>query len=211
MKTRITILITALFFAVTEAQEKHIETKSVSIENLINFIIEEYPTVTDSIPVRNITFLLQSHGDNFSIEDKVMLKQAFKLLTARLTLQDSISVISYNKINGQILDWTDGTQSKKLMYAIENPKSSIKFLETDGIELAYKNAKQKFTESSENSVVMIRIPKPEIVVQMRQKESIVAETKTETKAETKPEKSRNGAVVLTAIALLPEIIKVIKD
>lgn len=211
MKTRITILITALFFAVTEAQEKHIETKSVSIENLINFIIEEYPTVTDSIPVRNITFLLQSHGDNFSIEDKVMLKQAFKLLTARLTLQDSISVISYDKINGQILNWTDGTQSKKLMYAIENPKSSIKFLETDGIELAYKNAKQKFTESSENSVVMIRIPKPEIEVQLRQKESIVAETKTQTKAETKPEKSRNGAVVLTAIALLPDIIKVIKD
>ena len=207
MKTCITILITALFFAVAEAQEKHIETKSVSIENFINFIIEEYPTVTDSIPVRNITFLIQSHGDNFSIEDKVVLKQAFKLLTSRLTAQDTISVISYDKINGQILNWTDGTQSKKLMYAIENPKSSIKFLETDGIELAYKNAKEKFTDSSENSVVMIRIPKPKVEVQLRQKESIVAENK----AETKPEKGRNSAVVLTAIALLPEIIKVIKD
>ena len=207
MKTRITILITALFFAVTEAQEKHIETKSVSIENFINFIIEEYPTVTDSIPVRNITFLIQSHGDNFSIEDKVVLKQAFKLLTSRLTAQDTISIISYDKINGQILNWTDGTQSKKLMYAIENPKSSIKFLETDGIELAYKNAKEKFTESSENSVVMIRIPKPKVEFQLRQKESIVAENK----AEAKPEKGRNSAVVLTAIALLPEIIKVIKD
>jgi len=207
MKTRITILMTALFFVVTEAQEKHIETKSVSIENFINFIIEEYPTVTDSIPVRNITFLIQSHGDNFSIEDKVVLKQAFKLLTSRLTAQDTISIISYDKINGQILNWTDGTQSKKLMYAIENPKSSIKFLETDGIELAYKNAKEKFTESSENSVVMIRIPKPKVEFQLRQKESIVAENK----AEAKPEKGRNSAVVLTAIALLPEIIKVIKD
>ena len=207
MKTRITILITALFFIVMEAQEKHIETKSVSIENFINFIIEEYPTVTDSIPVRNITFLVQSHGDSFNIEDKVVLKQAFKLLTSRLTAQDTISVISYDKINGQILNWTDGIQSKKLMYAIENPKSSIKFLETDGIELAYKNAKEKFTASSENSVVMIRIPKPKVAVQLRQKESVVVENK----AEAKPEKGRNSAVVLTAIALLPEIIKVIKD
>ncbi|NRB82857.1 MAG: hypothetical protein HRU49_03640 [Winogradskyella sp.] len=207
MKTRITILITALFFIVMEAQEKHIETKSVSIENFINFIIEEYPTVTDSIPVRNITFLIQSHGDSFNIEDKVVLKQAFKLLTSRLTAQDTISVISYDKINGQILNWTDGIQSKKLMYAIENPKSSIKFLETDGIELAYKNAKEKFTASSENSVVMIRIPKPKVDVQLRQKESVVVENK----AEAKPEKGRNSAVVLTAIALLPEIIKVIKD
>jgi len=207
MKTRITILITALFFIVMEAQEKHIETKSVSIENFINFIIEEYPTVTDSIPVRNITFLVQSHGDSFNIEDKVVLKQAFKLLTSRLTAQDTISVISYDKINGQILNWTDGIQSKKLMYAIENPKSSIKFLETDGIELAYKNAKEKFTASSENSVVMIRIPKPKVDVQLRQKESVVVENK----AEAKPEKGRNSAVVLTAIALLPEIIKVIKD
>lgn len=207
MKTRITILITALFFIVMEAQEKHIETKSVSIENFINFIIEEYPTVTDSTPVRNITFLIQSHGDSFNIEDKVVLKQAFKLLTSRLTAQDTISVISYDKINGQILNWTDGIQSKKLMYAIENPKSSIKFLETDGIELAYKNAKEKFTASSENSVVMIRIPKPKVDVQLRQKESVVVENK----AEAKPEKGRNSAVVLTAIALLPEIIKVIKD
>ena len=207
MKTRITILITALFFIVMEAQEKHIETKSVSIENFINFIIEEYPTVTDSIPVRNITFLIQSHGDSFNIEDKVVLKQAFKLLTSRLTAQDTISVISYDKINGQILNWTDGIQSKKLMYAIENPKSSIKFLENDGIELAYKNAKEKFTASSENSVVMIRIPKPKVDVQLRQKESVVVENK----AEAKPEKGRNSAVVLTAIALLPEIIKVIKD
>ena len=207
MKTLITILITALFFIVMEAQEKHIETKSVSIENFINFIIEEYPTVTDSIPVRNITFLVQSHGDSFNIEDKVVLKQAFKLLTSRLTAQDTISVISYDKINGQILNWTDGIQSKKLMYAIENPKSSIKFLETDGIELAYKNAKEKFTASSENSVVMIRIPKPKVDVQLRQKESVVVENK----AEAKPEKGRNSAVVLTAIALLPEIIKVIKD
>lgn len=206
MKTLITSVLALMIFNASLSQEKNIETLSVSIDELINFVIEKYPVVTDSTPVRNVTFLLQSYGNDFEIEDKVILKQAFKLISNRLTEQDSVSIVAYGNYNGVVLNFTNPTESKKLLYAIENPKTSIKFLEEDGIGVAYKNAKEQFTEDSENSVVMIRIP-PKVKVESRKSEPLAANNVEQ--SESKP--SRGNAVVLTAIALLPEIIKVIKD
>ena len=75
-----------------------------------------------------------------------------------------------------------------------------KTIEEDGIELAYQFTKDNFIENSENSVVMIRIPNGEGEV-----------TKVESNNSKKATKKKNNAVVLTAIALLPELISVIKD
>lgn len=203
MKTLFTLSFILIISIISNAQEKHIETESVTLESFINFVVEEYEVNTDSIPRRNITFLIETYADDFNVEDRVVLKQAFKLISKRLTTQDSISIVSYSKYNGVVLNRTEATNVKKLLYAIENPKSSIKFMEENGIELAYEMADEAFTEDTENSVVMIRIPNRNLEVVEKKKAA------NENKSTAKP---KNGnAIMLTAIALLPELIAVIKD
>lgn len=200
MKTLSTLLLTIMISLVSIAQEKNIETESVTLDNFISFIVEHYSIQTDSTETKHLTFLIETYAENFSTEDSVILKQAFKLLSKRLTEDDLISIVTYSNFSGVALNQAEGTDVKKLLYVIEHPKSSVNTFEDDGIELAYEFAKENFIEDAENSVVMIRIP------------SQKGETaKTTSKDFIKTSKKNNNAVVLTAIALLPELISVIKD
>ncbi|WP_411894949.1 hypothetical protein [Winogradskyella sp. A2] len=204
MKTLLQFILVLALCYTSSAQEKNIETESVAIENLINFMVEQYSSKTDTIPKRNITFLIETYADNFNTEDKVMLQQAFKIMSKRLTEEDFVSIVTYSKYNGIVLKQTEATNTKKLVYAVENFRSSINYIEDNGIELAYRLAKENFTEETENSVVMIRVPHTvdEVTVQ---------KTKTNMTKANNTSNKKNNAVVLTAIALLPEIIKIIKD
>jgi len=200
MKRLFTIVFALLITVASHSQEKTIETESVTLDNLIMFIVEHYNIQDDSTETKNITFLIETYGDDFNLEDKVILKQAFKLLAKSVTEDDLISIVTYSTINGIALSQAEATDIKKLLYVIEHPKSSVKTLEDDGIELAYEFTKENFVEDSENSVVMIRIPN---------RESEVANSETTNKKNNTRKKS--NVLVLTAITLLPEIIAVIKD
>lgn len=85
------------------------------------------------------------------------------------------------------------------MYTINNFKSSIKEFHQDGIELAYKYAKENFDEEAINSVVMVRNP------------NILSESENTSLLPVKPQKKKNNAVLITAISLLPELLATIKN
>ncbi|WP_299520878.1 hypothetical protein [Winogradskyella sp.] len=200
MKTLITTTLALMSSLASISQEKNIETESTTIDNLITFIVEHFSIETDSTQTKNITFLVETYAENFNTEDSVILKQAFKLLSKRVSQEDLISIVTYSNFSGIALDKAEATDIKKLLYVIEHPKSSVKTFEGDGIELAYEFAKENFVEESENVVIMIRIPSNKDEVAKS------ASTKNDEKKKTK-----TNAVVLTAMALLPEIIAVIKD
>ena len=199
-KTLFTFILVLMLSITSSAQEKNIETESVTLDNFITFIVENYSIQTDSTETKNITFLIETYSEKFNAEDSVILKQAFKLLSRRVTEDDLISIVTYSYFNGVALRQVEATDVKKLLYVIEHPKSSVKTFEDDGIELAYEFTKENFIEDSENSVVMIRIPN-------RTSEVV----NTEAADNKKSTKTKSNALVLTAIALLPEIIAVIKN
>ncbi|MEO1031386.1 MAG: hypothetical protein AAFX55_08270 [Bacteroidota bacterium] len=198
-KTLITTVIAMVLSLASISQEKNIETESLTLDNLITFIVEHFSIEKDSTKTKNITFLIETYDDNFNTEDSVMLKQAFKLLSKRVSEDDLVSIVTYSKFNGIALDQAQASDLKKLLYVIEHPKSSVKTFEEDGIELAYQLAKENFVEESENTVIMIRIPNS-------QGEVVQNKSNRDEKAKTK-----NNALVITAMALLPELIAVIKD
>ncbi len=200
MKIRRLICLALMLSIASHSQEKNIETESVTLDNLITFIVEHYKLQTDLTETKNITFLIETYSDEFNLEDKVILKQAFKLFSKRVTEDDLISIVTYSNFAGIALNQVDATDIKSLLYVIEHLKSSIKTIEENGIELAYEFAKENFIDDSENSVVMIRIPN---------RSSEVA--KTESSDTKKSTKTKSNAVVLTAISLLPELIAVIKN
>ncbi|MCH7525299.1 MAG: hypothetical protein IIC74_09945 [Bacteroidetes bacterium] len=60
MKTIITLIFVVFTIAPSIAQEKNIETFSVSIENLIPFIVDNYASgFNDESANKNLTFLIQ--------------------------------------------------------------------------------------------------------------------------------------------------------
>ncbi|WP_152604780.1 hypothetical protein [Psychroserpens jangbogonensis] len=181
------------------SQEKNIETKSVSIENLISFIVDHIESKTEDseLPTENITFLLQTPANDLLIEHKVILNQAFKLVSKRLTEEDYISIITYTGFNGIALNQTSPKDLKLILYTIENLKLSVKEFYKDGIELAYEYTNENFMEDSINTVIMIRNPKA------IQGEHVTVQNAKAAK--------KNNVVLITAMALLPEIISVIKD
>jgi len=202
MKSIITLILIAFVITTGIAQEKNIVTKSVQIDNLIPFVIQNFPTSNDGddVEMRNITFLIQVSETDLSIENQVVLKQAFKLLSNRLSEDDLISIVTYSGFNGIALKQTEPSDLKKLLYTINNLKSSVKEFHVDGIELAYNYTNDNFEEEAINTVVMVRNPNA----------SANANTYA-TPATVKTSKNKNGAVLITAISLLPELISVIKN
>ena len=129
-----------LFTTIVVSQDKNIETKSVSIDNLISFIVDniERKTEDSELPTENITFLLQTPVNDLVIEDKVILNQAFKLVSKRLTKYDYISIITYKGFNGIALKQVSPKNLKSILYTIDNLKPCVKEFHEDGIELAYE-------------------------------------------------------------------------
>jgi len=203
MKTLITIILSAFVITTSISQEKNIETKSVEIDNLISFVVQNYfaPKVNSELEMQNITFLIQVPETDLSIENQVVLKQAFKLLSTRLTENDFISIVTYSGFNGIALKQTAPNDLKKILYPLNNLKSSVKEFHKDGIELAYNYAKNNFKDKAINTVVMVRNP------------NIINGNNTSSNTiTTKPIKKKNsGVVLITALSLLPELIAVIKN
>ena len=206
MKEIAIIVFLLLFIAIGNSQEKKVQTQSVSLENLIPFIAENYSS-QESATLQNITFLIQVGNTGISNNDKVILKQAFKLLSKRLTKNDSISIIGYSGINGVALEQSSPKKIKPILHAINNFMPSIKEFHNDGIELAYTYADQNYNESAANTIIMVRNPNAGSGTVISQ----TTEVETETTATSIAPKPKNNAVLLTAITLLPELISIIKD
>ena len=195
-----------LLFAVVQlnSQEQKIETESVTLENLFTFIVDHFEE--DGNP-QNVTFLLKTHSAGFSEEDKFILKQTFKLLSKRLTEDDYLSIATYNNYSGIALQKSKATDLKKMLYTVEYPKESIEAFAKDGIEFAYKYAKVNFEEDYDNKIVMVRLPERKGSATA----SIVSNPSMVSNVVPTKNKGTGAAVVLSALALLPEIIQVIKN
>ena len=202
MKRPLIICFMLLIITGNFAQEKNIETKSVSIENLITFIVENYAISNrDTFQNKNITFLLQSPSANSFSQDVVILKQAFKLLSSRLSEDDKLSIVTYSGINGVALKQTSPKNLKKILYAIDNLGDNIKELHEDGIILAYDYTKEHFLDDAINTIVMVRNPNSSSQEKLTKQKNIEKQQK----------KAQTGAVLITALSLLPELITVIKN
>ena len=216
MKTVFTLFVSLLSLTSLSAQNS-IETQSIALDNLITFVANHFPketlvinantkaNVTEESENKQISFILETSKSNFSSEDKIILQQAFKFLTTRLTKEDKVSVFVYSGQNGLLLDRVSAKEIKKMLSVINDVKSSITETHSDGITMAYQRAQEHFNETVDNIVVMVRNPNaakkitetPEIDV-------------TKIKEETTKSKGSN-VVLLTAITLLPELISIIKD
>ena len=201
MKALFTILLLVLNLASSKAQstEYDIQTKSVEIDDLISFVVQNYEA--EDIDTRNITFLIQLKQEELDGEHLVMLKQSFKLISERLSDDSQISILTYSKFNGVALKPTKVKELKLILHTLTDLKGNIAEFYQDGISLGYKHAEENYDETSLNSLVMIRI-------NSKAENQIVDLEKEEKKVK---KKKKGDALLVTALALLPEIIDIIKN
>lgn len=195
MKALITIIFVAFTVASSIAQKMNIETKSVELDNLISFIVNNYNDDSES---KNITFLIQVNSEEMDGENLIMLKLGFKLISQRLDEHSNISIVAYSKFNGVALKMTSPKEIKLILHTLSDLKGSISEFYKDGISLAYKKAEENHNEELENIVVMIRVNK-------KAENEIVDIEKRDKK------KKKSNAFLITALALLPELIELIKN
>lgn len=192
---------TLLFFVfiVMNAQTKtmSIETRSVTIDNLIEFIVNDFESNIQTGGA-NITFVVETRNLVVSRDKKFFLKQAIHLMSKRLNSSDKISIVSYNKSNGVLLKPTsvsnkDGILNKVMKFKVKENNDLF------GIDLAYNLAKDYYKEKGRNLVVIVR-----------DGGNFVAESENE-----RQDNKRGGVVktgmVISAIGLLPELINAIKN
>lgn len=202
MKNLINTLFVLLFATQAYGQDKKIETESVTIESLIPFVVENYGSVTKN---QNITLLIETTSRNFSSEESILLKQALKYLSEQLKKDDTISILAYNAINGIALENTPATSTKKLLNVINGFSSNIHSKSEDGITQAYTYAEENYIENSINTLVMVRNPNGK---KTNETQNIITENNLQSQTS---KKQKSNMVLLTAIAVLPELISIIKD
>lgn len=205
MKNQILVFTILLVSFLGISQNQDIITKSIVLDDIFPFIITHIDNKNSNVETisDHLTFLIQVPLSGLNTENKVILKQAFKLISDRLSEDDYITIICYSGRNGMILKRTNAKDIKDILYAIENLNSRISNQHQDGIALAYSEAKTHHDDSLKTTIVMIRNPS---------KDGTLKENNTQVSSlqQVKPPKSGN-AVLLTAISLLPQIISVIKD
>lgn len=197
-----TIILGILFIAPGSAQTNTVNTQSVTIESLIPFVVENYGATSGN---HNITLLIETKSRNFSSEETILLKQAAKYLSEKLSDDDTISIIAYNTLNGIVLDQTSSKNVKKILNVLNDFGSNLRSKTDDGITLAYAHAKENYKENVKNTVLMIRNPNGSSAP------SINDITVNNTLTASAAKKQKSNMVLLTAIAVLPELISIIKD
>ena len=91
-----------------------------------------------------------------------------------------------------------------ILHTLIDLKGNIAEFYEDGISLAYKHAEENFDEAAYNSVVMIRL-------NQKAENQVVNVEKEEKDKKDAKKKAKKNALLVTALAILPELIDLIKN
>jgi Ca-activated chloride channel family protein len=109
---------------------------------------------TENLPPSNLVFLLDVSGSMNEPNKLPLLKSAFRLLVNELRPNDKVSLVVYAGAAGVVLPPTPGNQKDKIFDAIEKLQAGGSTAGGEGIQLAYKLAKENFIKSGNNRIIL---------------------------------------------------------
>ena len=106
----------------------------------------------NNLPPSNLVFLIDTSGSmSGSME---MLKDSFRLLVNQLREEDRVSIVAYAGSAGLVLESTPGNNKDKILKSIDGLQSGGSTAGGEGINLAYKVAKDNFIANGNNRVIL---------------------------------------------------------
>lgn len=109
---------------------------------------------SETLPPSNLVFLIDVSGSMNEPNKLPLVKQSLKLLVNQLRLEDRVSLVVYAGNAGLVLPATPGSQKTRIRAAIDRLEAGGSTAGGQGIELAYKIAKQSFLKSGNNRVIL---------------------------------------------------------
>ncbi|MEP0265720.1 hypothetical protein [Dokdonia sp.] len=208
MKIHVIFTILVLMVAQVKAQQE-VSTTVIKLKDLITHAADVYPNEEP----QQIYLLVEVGTSGIDTDNRFFLEQGVQLLLKRLQPEDKIAIGTYGASNGTVLAYTEASNALQVMkelYTLYTTDTQDQ--EKDGIDIAYQFAKGYYVEGSENKVIMLRNDQVEanVVATASIKEKKNKKTREEHQEAGKSYKL-GGAIAITALSILPEILEVIKD
>jgi Ca-activated chloride channel family protein len=108
----------------------------------------------ESLPPRNLTFLLDVSGSMRSPDKLPLLKRAMGVLVDSLRAEDRVAIVVYAGSSGLVLPSTSGAEKGAIHAAIDSLWAGGSTAGAAGIRLAYEVAKDRYVEGGINRVIL---------------------------------------------------------
>ncbi len=116
--------------------------------------LQARPLDTDSLPRRNLVFLLDVSGSMASPDKLPLVRTAMRMLVDTLTAEDRIAIVVYAGASGVVLPSTSGAHKEAIHQAIARLEAGGSTNGAAGITLAYQVAQQHFVTGGINRVIL---------------------------------------------------------
>lgn len=121
---------------------------------LINIGLKGKELDYNEIPAGNLVFLLDVSGSMNAANKLPLLKSAFKILMENLRPKDRVAIVVYAGAAGVVLNSTSCDEKDKIINAFDQLQAGGSTAGGEGIELAYKIAKENLIEDGNNRVIL---------------------------------------------------------
>jgi Ca-activated chloride channel family protein len=108
----------------------------------------------ESLPPRNLTFLLDVSGSMQPPDKLPLLKRAMGVLVDSLRAEDRVAIVVYAGSSGLVLPSTSGAEKGAIHAAIDSLWAGGSTAGAAGIRLAYEVAKDSYVEGGINRVIL---------------------------------------------------------
>lgn len=109
---------------------------------------------TDNLPASNIVFLVDVSGSMNEANKLPLVQQSLKLLTEQLREKDKVAIVVYAGNAGLVLPSTSGSNKTKIKEAINGLQAGGSTAGGEGIQLAYKIARENFIAGGNNRIIL---------------------------------------------------------
>lgn len=108
----------------------------------------------NNIKPSNFVFLVDASGSMSSNDKLPLLKKALKLLLNELNANDKVAIVAYAGSAGLVLPSTKASEKKTIVDALDRIESGGSTAGGQGIQLAYKIAKENLITNGNNRVIL---------------------------------------------------------
>jgi Ca-activated chloride channel family protein len=108
----------------------------------------------ENLPATNLVFLLDVSGSMEDDNKLPLVKESLLLLADKLRPQDQVAIVVYAGNAGLVLPGTPGNKKERINQALENLQAGGSTAGGEGIQLAYKVARENFLKNGNNRVIL---------------------------------------------------------